>query len=255
MKGCENLNFNVLFNDLFSSNLFEYGYNKIKRHNLYVKLINNEIVVFITYQKCSSIRKDKKAFFIKIGAQSIYSPELSVERFEISSINLSNIQSFYDNINNKEIGWDRFEYDNDTICKTLENALKYTISVGVNELNTIYNINDYVSFLKKYRIDLLKYADKLYNDSPLLIMIDDHDDFTSVSNLMIESMLRNFDNDRNNPIFIEASKNVRDTIQNDLIIPRDNVYKNPELFTLTIHELKKRKKANLELLSKHGIAY
>jgi hypothetical protein len=241
------------FNLCFKKGLQPYGFKKLKGCNIYGKIVNDEILYYITFQKRNSLKNGNFAFSIKTGIQTIYSYELSKHQLELCSINLFNYKEFDKSLKNRPTGWDIFEYNDTNVKEILNISLKETISVALKHMSIVVDLKSYIEYLKKVRIDLLKFADKIYRDSVILIISDNHDTFTDVIDNQISSLLPIFNNDNNNLAFIENIEKIKKSIFNDIVAAREKVYDSPDLMNKVLKEIELRKNNNIESLKKYGL--
>lgn len=246
-----NISFASEFNSYFNNGLYEYGFIKLRGLDCFGKLVNNELLCFITFQKKSAIHKGKKAFSVISGVRTIYSLNLlNIENYGIDLINYKEVDQTVLQYNPWEF---LFEYDNTTIVETLEKALYYTVEIALKNLFKVQTLKSYIDFYKMINISKFKYADEMFGDSILLILTDNHESFDDVYQHNINQIISVYDGDENNPVVLEYKEKIKNVISNDVVGPRDRVFSSPELMQQVTQELEQRKKANTIILQKYGL--
>lgn len=228
----------------------DYGFIKLKGLNCFGKLVNGELLYYITFQKRSALNKRKKAFSIKSGVTTIYSSNLLNIKNE--GLELINYFVVDPKIQNYPYGWFLFEYDDETIDIAFAKALDYTINVAVKNLTKINDLYAYIDFYKMISIMQFANSDKLAGDSILLILTDNHESFNDVYQHSVKQVASVYD-DENSQAVLEYKEKIKNVISNDVIGPRDRVFSSLELMQQVNQELERRKKANTIILQKYGL--
>lgn len=237
------------FKKTFQIGLEPYDFKKMKGTNFFGKLINNEILLYISFKNHSALQRGNKAFSVLSGVQTIYSYELSVHQLQLSGISLIN----YNLPDTCIFGKDVFEYNTDNITEILNEALNQTLTIVLPELLKVTDLNSCIEYLSKYRLDLLQLSDQIYRDSVLLIMTNNHDSFESVLKQAEVSILSTFGNDSSNLYYKESIKEIRKRIDEDLIKSRDRVWNNIKLQAEVHNEMNRRIENNRVLLKQYGL--
>lgn len=236
------------FLSTFENGLEPYGFKRLKGTVFFGKLVNDEILLHVSYDKCGSVMPGKKAFRIMAGASTIYSYDLS------NSLLLhSNAPSIlaYDN---DSITVDMsYHYDNSSVIEAVETSLNDTIKAGIPVLSNINDLRSYVDFAAKFMTGFLYNADKFYQDSVALILSDNHDDFSEIRERSKKSLLNAFNGDSSNPYYQSSLQNVNSILDNELIAARDKVYADPKLMEGVKKEAASRKEKNLQTLRSYGL--
>ena len=119
-------------------------------------------------------------------------------------------------------------------------------------MNKIRTLDDYILYCKEMKIALLKNADKMWNDSILLLKVNNHDDFMDVFNEICNKLIKQFNNNPNDPNYMKTKSVYYDAIIVNIAMARDKVYNNPELYEKAMKELQCRKKINIQILQSYG---
>lgn len=237
------------FKKCFQFALEPYGFKKMKGTNYFGKLINNEILLYISFKNRSAIQHGNKAFSILTGVQTIYSYNLSINQLENSGISLINYRLDDSCVEVKDI----FEYQPNDISSTLKEALDQTLTIAIPELLKVKDLNSCVEFLSKYRIDLLQLSNQIYRDSVLLIITNNHDSFDSAFEQAQKAILKAFGYNEYDPNYISAIKEINQRITNDLIKSRDMVWGDKKLQNEIFREVEKRRDNNIVILEGYDL--
>lgn len=174
------MSFKSEFMKSFQSGLEPYGFKRMKGTSCFGKLVNNEILLFIMYKKCSSPDRGKKAFDIVSGVQTIYSYELSEHQLEFSGISIMNYNT---NVSRNTLNF-HFIFDETNQFSVISQALQQTISDAIPILQQVNDLQSSLDFLVKYNLGVLYPADSFFRDSVLLFLTDNHDSFEERINLV-----------------------------------------------------------------------
>lgn len=237
-----------VFIQTFEKGLQPYGFKRLKGTEFLGKLINNEILLYITYEKCGPIIPGKKAFRIKVGAQTIYSYDLSEHQLLLASGDLF-FFAYYDP--SLELSM-FYHYDKTTLNDVVDNSLNDTIRAAIPVLSKICDLKTYVDFRSGLNASDFYNANQLYRDSVVLILSDNHDDFSKVKTILENSMLSAYNGNSSNPYYQTALRDEIKRIDEELIASRDKVYSDPDLMEKVKSEAASRKEKNLMILKSYG---
>lgn len=233
------MSFITNYNQILSLKLKPFGFHKAKGSSLYCRLINHEILHYITFMKTQSLARNRYAFYIMTGAASIYSYELSDHQLtHIHGVSLSEFDERAD----------RFEANDDNLSDVLTDAAELFLMYALPVLDNITDQRSYVNFLSMYRFDLLKGADQMFQDSILLWLTNNHDCFRDVFQHKQSDLLKHFDKDDTNPSYLDSLHRLKNAIFIDIVEKRDLVYNNLQLQQDTLEEAEKRRIRNLQQL-------
>ena len=243
------------FNRCFKQGLEPYGFIKMRGCNIFGKLVNEEILKYIFFQKTSPFERGNQAFFLNAGIQTIYSAELTTSQLYSASRQLhifAQLDSSLPNLH-MESGLGRhYEYNEETCKSVLNQSLKDTVSVAIKYMSEVMDIKSYIEYAKKTTSYVFDYADEMRQDSILLIMTGNHETFCDVYDRLISHALKRY-GDETHPGFIAAKGRINEVIFKDIVEPRDRVYQSPELMKQVEEELERRKEKNIELLKQYGL--
>lgn len=230
------------FNRYFKNELSPYGYIKLKGTHCFAKLVNNEILQYITYMGVNSSVGGKKAFSMLAGIQTIYSHDLSRGNLQATAIDYRAF-IWYDPSFQRSSRWNVFYYDDTSIIEALENAVIATHEVAFKYMSRVQDLKAYVNYCKLMCIGRLTHADRVHLDSPLLIKTSNHESFSDFYNV----------SGKDDPSSCDFREKVRREIQEKIVQPRDRVYESPVLLKKTEAELERRKQINTATLKSYGI--
>lgn len=238
------------FNKIFEKELAPYGYVKLKGMNCFAKLINNEIIHYITFKSVPSMVKGKKAFSICADIQTIYSSNLSKSYIKYFSLDIRNfgwLDESIEKMTRENYYWNTFHYDLMSLDSVLIEASKVTINIAKKCMENVKDLKSYVDFCKNsyYLLIRLSKADELNLDSMLLIKTDNHESFDDIYQKYMKYENRS---DMKEQISI-----FKHNLDEGIIKPRDRVYNSPELLQKTNEELERRKRENTIVLASYGI--
>lgn len=238
--------FNICFNDTFR----QYGFKKIKGSNIYARLINDEIFQYITYKHLPSQMNGYKEFAIYAGVLTIYSESLEKEYLKVWG---GYVYEYSDKFDNNEVeNKYSYRYNEDDmvkkVCACMEKAEKILMPI----FKCITDLQTYIEYRKKIRTDILSGAERLLNDSIVMIKADNHDDFVDFFNESLQREKEEIDRGYRGGTYEELYKLYYDGIIKHIAGSRDKVYKDINLYESVNKELERRKQANLCILTDYG---
>ena len=235
------------FMKVFKDGLEPYGFRRMKGTDFFGKLINEEILLFISYKKYSPPDRGFKAFDIISGVQTIYSPDLSALAFELPALRMINycVPGIEGDIKTQYV------YNDSSLSMILDEALDTTKEVILPLLTSIEDLKSCVEFLVRFRFDLLYGADTLNRDSVLLIMTDNHDSFEAKFRQQEEIAKRLANYDTSSEYYHNIRKRFFDSVQ-AAIESRERVWASKELQDKVFREAERRAENNKAVLREYG---
>ena len=218
---------NKAFKDVYGKFLMEQGYQYCTKVQRFVKVVNQELICFVGFKKVTAWNKGDRGFTITAGIMSVYFSECTKWAFDYTG---QEIQMFSPD---REYGMG-FEYNEGNMIEVVEKSAEITRELILPVLANVTDLTSYVKYAKKYDLKSLGGCDKFIDDSLVLILTNNHDDF-------MEYLQKEKESER---AFIKQR------IEELYTTPRDKVYNNPELLKAAHEEAEKRKKSNLEVLAK-----
>ncbi len=131
-----------------------------------------------------------------------------------------------------------FEYNEENMIELVEKSAEITKKLVLPVFDGVTDLTSYVKYAKEYSLNVLRLCDKFLDDSLVLILTNNHDDF-------MEIVLREKESER---------KLIKQCIEESYTAPRDRVYNSPDLMKAALEEAKKCRMINLEMLAKYKIS-
>ena len=235
------------FMKVFKEGLEPYGFKRMKGTDFFGKLINNEILLFISYKSCGAINRGMKAFDIISGIQTIYSKELTTHQLQLSSTSLCKYPVLDTNI--KRIS--HFEYDASSVTNVIKESYNRTSQLALPVLLKANDLKKCLDYLTIYWMGSLYPADRMHRDSVLLILTDDHESFDHKLNLVDDYLLNYYEGNTSTPYY-QSSLEVCHSVLHELIDSRDRVWASKELQEAVLSEANRRAEINKAQLRKYG---
>lgn len=233
---------NKAFKDVYCKLLTEQGYQYCAKLKKFVKVLNQELIYFIGFKKVPAWNKDNKGFTITAGIMSVYFSKcakwtvghtedvLFKWSFDYTGQEICEFSPTH------EYGMG-FEYNQENMIEVVEKSAEIIRKLVFPVFAAVTDLISYVKYAKKYIVRVLGGCDQFLDDSLVLILTNNHDDFMEYLQEEKESE-REF---------------IKQRIKELYTMPRDKVYDNPELLKAALEEAEKCKKTNLEMLAKYKI--
>ena len=234
------------FIKVFKEGLEPYGFWRMKGTDFFGKLINKEILIYISYKPCSAINRGMKAFDIISGVQTVYSYELSAHQLQLASTSLCKYPVLDTGIKKEA----HFEYDSNSISSIMKEALDQTRLLSLPVLFQISDLNGCVKYLTQYHMGMIYPADQCFRDSVLLILANDHESFESKLSLINEYKLNYYEGDTSSVYYQNSFEACQEPLH-ELIDSRDRVWASKELQDKVFSEANRRAEINKAQLRKY----
>ena len=193
-----------------------------------MKVVNQELIYFIGLKKVPAWLKGNKGFTITAGIMSVYFSKRADWTHGCTEDKLFKWAFDYG------MG---FEYNEQNMIEVVEKSAEITKELVLPVFAEVTDLTSYVKYAKEYTINVLRMCDKFIDDSLVLILTNNHDDF-------MECLQKEKESER---------EFIKQCIEESYTTPRDRVYNNPQLLKAALEEAKKCKKTNLEMLAKYKI--
>ena len=233
--------FKKTFKDIYTVVLNEQGFKYNSKYGYFFRVINNELIQYITYISLPTFKRGMKCYDIFAGILSIYCE--SIDQRELRMLGRE-MYNYSNNINDKN----GMYYTEDSIAESIENSVDKVKKYILPMLNEVVDFDSYFKYCKKVvGVDILGHADKFCRDSLSLIIANNHDDFYDFfqeqrEKLKVQKRLRN------EVVLDDERDSLYDSIVNRIAKKRDSVYQDEKLYVAAIAEAQRRKCANLEYL-------
>ncbi len=239
--------FNICFNDSFQ----DYGFKRIKGTNIFARLINNEIFQYITYKHLPYRLKGYKEFAVYAGVLTVYSESLHKENL----LHWGEYVAVYSKLfNTKEVEENySYRYNEDSMVQVVSSCVAKAEKVLMPILENITDLDQYIEYRKEIRIDILSGADRLRNDSIVLVKANNRDDFMGLFNELVQREKEQIDKGRRGGTYEELYALYYDGIIKYIAEARDNVYNDSNLYEEVQNELERRRVNNMEMLKQYGL--
>ena len=234
------------FMKVFKEGLEPYGFRRMKGTDFFGKLINNEILLYVSYKQYSPPDRGVKAFDVIAGVQTIYSHDLTEHQLIFSSGGLINHNiSCVDNIRVY------FEYTSKTQSDAIDKAFKSMMKVIMPIFEKVIDLSSCLEYLFTFKFGWLNHLDRMYRDSILLIVADNHDSFEYHLNKAKEERLKFYNGNESNPVY-QTWLEEFPPVLHELIDSRDRVWASKELQDKVFSEAERRAEINKAQLRKYG---
>ena len=234
--------FKKAFKDVYKETLSEEGFRYNSKYGFYMKLVNEELLEYITYIPSWTPIKGNKCFKIFAGIVSLYCD--SVDK---GSLRMHGVEFFFYSNDIKDKSGIVYNEGNmlDGIQVSLNKTKKYIIPA----FHEVTDLDSYIQFRKKTGgIDAISSAKSFWADSLALIMADNHDDFQDVFQRAIFELKKEMETVGIGGTYEKNYDLLYQGIIKEIAGSRDEIYKDAELYKKAIEEAERRKQANLELL-------
>lgn len=206
-----NLQFKLIFGETFQTEGFRY----CSKLNVFVKMLNEDLMAFFGVKTAPAWNKGAKGFFLTAGIISTYHSSIDKKSILYAGQDLN---SFLPR-NEARVS---FEYTEDTMEEIISATALYVKERLMPIFNRVYDLDSFIDFLKEYSINKLRACDTFEGESLVLIKTDNHDD---LFHGIIES----------------------------IVYPRDKVYSDKSLYNEALEEAERRKSENMKKLYSYQI--
>ncbi len=236
------MTFQKAFKDVYKETLGEEGFRYNSKYGFYMKLVNEELLEYITYISTGSIIKGSRCFMVLAGIVSIYCKSISKEGLRMYGIQLFN---YTHNIEDKT----GIHYNDENMLERVQLSLDKVKRYVIPAFHEVTNIDSYIQFRKKTGATAaISSAKTFWADSLALIMADNHDDFQDVFQREILQLKQAMETVGIGGTYEENYELLYQGIIKEIAGSRDEIYNDAELYKKALEEAERRKQANLELL-------
>ncbi len=242
------MTFEKALKDIYSEELSKYGYKYSRKHGFFVKLVNGELIHYVGCIKRYAFTKGKKAFTPFAGILSIYAECVEKADFRQQGDKLS---YFCYHLNAVDKRKQEFEYDDETMLDMLKLSLEQTKEFIIPTLEKVTTLDAYICYRKQFRLSILAYIDKFSEDSLVLIKADNHDDFQDVIQKYMKDEREGIEKGLIGGGMKEYERFcniIQELYMDHMVLARDAIYNDSELYAKAVAEADRRREANLEFL-------
>jgi len=248
------MTFKKTFKDIYSEALIKKGYQYNSKYGMFVKFVNGELLQYITYHGTSSIKRGYKAYRVMCGILSVYTHSYLRQQllYWVSDL-------FYFSCSHgmqQDESCRQYHYNEENMQTVIEESLKKTMEVIVPIFDGVQDLESYIEFQKKTRIDALRGASNLrlcINDALVLIKADNHDDFTNIIQKELDRCKKMIEQKQMGGTYEEQENLLYRAINVAIVESRDKIYENPELYAEALKEIERRKQKNLQILREYKV--
>ena len=240
-----------VFNRCFKDTFQNYGFKKVKGSNIFCRLINGEILQYITYKHLPSQMKGDKDFAVYAGILTVYSESLRKENLLQWG---EYVYKYSKRFDSKEVeSRYSYMYNEDNMVQIINACVEKAEKIVGPIFERVVDLQTYIEYRKNIRIDILAGAEWLLNDSIVLIKADNHDDFVDFFNESLQRQMELVESGMAGGTYEEHYELYYDGIIKHIAGSRDKVYKDMNLYESVNKELERRKQENLHLLADYGL--
>lgn len=263
----------AVFKQVFGEGLKEHGFDKIKgKQPYFVRVIGDEIIHIVTCMSNWCGDRGYKEFSIWGAAGTIYRGAIDFHSSpENSTWGLQDLSTFYtkthetDFDNEYRVKLASFMYkedDENSLYNQMKYALEETEKIMLPILDQIEDTESSLEYF--FAIGTISFSSPVYeenrgdfapgefDDSLLLVQMNNHDDFRNMCQKELEkdyeAIKRGISNWSR-----EKAQQEKEEYRLRIVALRDRIYNNPELYEKALAELKRRKQANQEVLRYYNL--
>ena len=168
------MSFNSQFKLIFGETFQTEGFRYCSKLNVFVKMLNEDLMAFFGVKTAPAWNKGAKGFFLTAGIISTYHSSIDKKSILYAGQDLN---SFLPR-NEARVS---FEYTEDTMEEIISATALYVKERLMPIFNRVYDLDSFIDFLKEYSINKLRACDTFEGESLVLIKTDNHDDFKRIS--------------------------------------------------------------------------
>lgn len=215
------------------------------QYNMYIKIVNGELVQYLTYIELQSVINEPKAFTVIAGIVSLYSENLEMDFLKKYCLDMYAFCKLYGNETHTKL---YYTYDDNNVVDIINESLEHTKRNIMPVFLEIHDLNTYIDYCKRSRLDLLRGIESFNRDSLVLIKSENHDDFKQEFRNSVNQMIQLVDECKAGGTYMEHYQNYYYAYFKTIVEPRDKVYKDSKLWSMAQEEIIKRRIANMNTL-------
>lgn len=246
-----------VFYRVFLEEMTQRGFLLSRKYGMFMKLINNELLQYLSIENRTAYAKGNRAFSIRGNIVSIYMDAMDKKTLWLEMARLQEYSLVLHGV--EHMLPDTYEYNDASAEALMEAALEDTKKDLFPLFEKTTDLEKYIEFAKVFRIRQIRYLLRYWADSLILIQCNDHDDFLGVLETYLK---RQYDCDQyvhlkrwGEPEFDsweEYKKKNYERFYESIVTwtagERDQIYNDPKLYQAALEELERRKAANIEVL-------
>jgi len=241
-----------VFKNVFGKALISLGFINPKQSNILFKLVNGEVLQFVSIKKESARVEGRKEFTIIAGVRSIYAESIEKKALLYCACDLLYLAGdSYSMEQRRQLV--SISYDEATMEEAVDFALLKTLEIILPKLNMVTDLSSCIEFYKKYRPDMLDCADCFHNDSLILIKTDNRDTFAKEIEEQLGVFLARLEKGEIGGDINSYRAGLHHGFITAIAEPRDKVFSDPELYARATTELERRKDVSKKILESYGL--
>lgn len=137
--------FEKSFNQIFNEGLKSYGFLPLKSSNIFVRVVNRELLQFIYPENLSSPCLDMDSFVIYASVRTVYMKDISNGEIKTDKYTLYQFLGYE---KSATMPWQEYAfcYNNSNLEEVIQRALKEVIRLIIPVFNDIYTLSDYIEY-------------------------------------------------------------------------------------------------------------
>lgn len=156
------MSFNSQFKLIFGETFQTEGFRYCSKLNVFVKMLNEDLMAFFGVKTAPAWNKGAKGFFLTAGIISTYHSSIDKKSILYAGQDLN---SFLPR-NEARVS---FEYTEDTMEEIISATALYVKERLMPIFNRVYDLDSFIDFLKEYSINKLRACDTFEGESLVLI--------------------------------------------------------------------------------------
>lgn len=242
------MSFNSQFKLIFGETFQTEGFRYCSKLNVFVKMLNEDLMAFFGVKTAPAWNKGAKGFFLTAGIISTYHSSIDKKSILYAGQDLN---SFLPR-NEARVS---FEYTEDTMEEIISATALYVKERLRPIFNRVYDLDSFIDFLKEYSINKLRACDTFEGESLVLIKTDNHDDFQTYFQQHLDELYAQIDAGNVGDGYTKemAYDDLFHGIIESIVYPRDKVYSDKSLYNEALEEAERRKSENMKKLYSYQI--
>lgn len=242
--------FNACYKAIFGEIIKPDGFSYCSKLNMFVKMLNKELLAFIGTKSAPAWEKGNKGFMITAGIISVYYESIDKNNVQYMSHELFHF------LPKDEIKVS-FEYNFDTMEEVINNTAFYVKERLLPVFNTVTDLDSYIEYMKMYSISDLRGCDLYKGESLVLVKADNHDDFQQYFQDSVAEINARIDAGLVGEGYTKEDcyKDFYEGIIEGVVQPRDKVFADSNLLNAALEEADRRKNDNIKKLTTYKVVY
>ncbi len=244
--------FTKSFRHIFEEGLKPYGFCPLERSNIFVRVVNQELLQFIYSERLNAPGLGIYSFMIETSVRTVYMENIS--NFEIRN-GKHTLYQFLSNEERAEIPWQNycFVYNASNLDEMLQKALQEVIRLIIPVYNDIHTLSDFIEYSLLTQQTDLSFG-KFNPEALMWVAAREQIDCQTLAKALIPMMecLRREG-------LVSSEQELSDCsmeyLQERYINPLNEILNDEEKTAQAEEELKRRRAFTLSFLEKNGIWY